>query len=366
MKRTLLYFCIIFLSVFSQEKAVNAIDTSNMSAEIAKVIGENAALFPNNTQLSIALIDGETTKYIGIIRQNDSLQHIDNKDAIFEIGSNTKVFTSLLLSHQIHAGNLQLNDKLVNVLPFSMENSPEKATEITLQMLSNHTSGLPRLPQNIFPLLEKNMANPYKDYTVEMLHEYLKSEFTLDNEPGKVSAYSNLGAGLLGYVLTEKTKKTYEDLLQETILKPLGMSHTTTLLSKIDASQLVKGLQPDGTETSNWDFTDALVGAGGMKSNVVDMEKFIRKNFEDDTIYNVPQQATIDINKMVQMGLGWHIVTKEGKTVLFHNGGTGGYLSCMIVDKKNKKAALLLSNVSAFSPQGPNIDNLCFTLISLL
>ncbi len=368
MKRTFFLLLIFFSvqSLLSQEKAINAIDTSNMSSEIAKVIAENAALFPNDTQLSIALIDGESTNYIGIIRQNDTLQTIENKEAIFEIGSNTKVFTSLLLSHQIQAGNLQLNDKLMDVLPFSMENSPEKATNITLQMLSNHSSGLPRLPQNIFPLLENNMENPYRDYTVELLHEYLKSEFTLDNEPGKVSAYSNLGAGLLGYILTEKTKKTYEDLLQETILKPLQMNHTTTLLSKVDASQLVKGLQPNGTETANWDFTDALVGAGGMKSNVVDMEKFIRKNFEEDVVYNIPQQATIDVNKMVQVGLGWHIVTKEGKTVLFHNGGTGGYLSCMIIDKKNKKAALLLSNVSAFNPQGPKIDNLCFTLISLL
>lgn len=368
MKRTffLLFILLNIHSIFSQEKAKNAIDTSTMSSEIAKVIAENAELFPNNTQLSIALIDSEKTNYIGIIRQNDTLQNIENKDAIFEIGSNTKVFTSLLLSHQIHAGNLQLSDKLVDILSFPIEESPKETKEITLKMLANHSSGLPRLPKNIFPLLEKNMTNPYKEYTVAMLHEYLKSQIMLDNAPGKVSAYSNLGAGLLGYLLTEKTKKTYEELLQKTILQPLKMKHTTTDLSKVDRSKLVIGLQPDGTETSNWDFTDALVGAGGMKSNVVDMEKFVRKNFEADKMYTLPQQPTINVNEMVQVGLGWHIITKEGKTLLFHNGGTGGYLSCMIIDKKQKKAALLLSNLSAFSPQGPKIDNLCFTLIELL
>ncbi|MGH1385173.1 serine hydrolase domain-containing protein [Kordia sp.] len=368
MKRTF-FLLLIFLStqvLLSQEKVVNAIDASTMSSEIRKVIAENSEFFPNNTQLSIALIDGEKTNYIGVIRKNDTLQSIDNKTGIFEIGSNTKVFTSLLLSHQIKAGNLQLNDKLVDVLPFPIEKSPEKTNEISLKMLSNHSSGLPRLPKNIFPLLQENMANPYKKYTVDMLHSYLKSEITLDNTPGKVSAYSNLGVGLLGYILTEKTKKSYEDLLQEQILKPLKMNNTTTLLSKVDQSQLVKGLKADGTENSNWDFTDALVGAGGMKSNVVDMAKFIRKNFKEDAVYNLPQQATIDVNEMVQVGLGWHIITKEGKTVLFHNGGTGGYSSCMIIDKKNKKAVMLLTNVSAFSPQNPKIDNLCFTLIELL
>ncbi|MFK7749144.1 MAG: serine hydrolase domain-containing protein [Kordia sp.] len=369
MKRRLIYFITIFLcvySVLSQEKAINNIDTATLSSEIRKVIAENSELFPNNTQLSIALIDGETTNYIGVIRKNDTLQSIDNKEGVFEIGSNTKVFTSLLLSHQIQAGNLQLNDKLVDILSFPIEKSSKKINEISLKMLANHSSGLPRLPKNIFPLLQENMENPYKKYTVDLLQTYLKNEIALDNIPGKVSAYSNLGAGLLGYILTEKTKKSYENLLQEHILKPLQMHNTTTLLSKVEQSQLVKGLKADGTENSNWDFTDALVGAGGIKSNVVDMEKFIRKNFKEDAVYNVPQQATINVNKMVQVGLGWHIITKEGKTVLFHNGGTGGYSSCMIIDKENKKAVVLLTNVSAFSPQNPKIDNLCFTLIELL
>ncbi len=133
MKRTF-FLLLIFLSIqvlFSQEKAVNAIDTSTMSSEIRKVIAENSELFPNNTQLSIALIDGEKTNYIGVIRKNDTLQSIDNKEGIFEIGSNTKVFTSLLLSQQIHSGNLHLNDLLVDLLPFALDTSPENTKDIS-------------------------------------------------------------------------------------------------------------------------------------------------------------------------------------------------------------------------------------------
>ncbi|MEM6684160.1 MAG: serine hydrolase domain-containing protein [Bacteroidota bacterium] len=368
MKRTffLMLFFLSVLQTHAQEKAINAIDTTKVKDTVAKEIAEAVANFSNNTQLSIALIDGTSTQYIGVIRKNDSLQSIDNKEAIFEIGSNTKVFTSLLLSNQIHTNDVQLEDAMSNLLPFSLENSPKEAASITLQMLANHSSGLPKLPQNIFPLLQENMANPYKEYTVALLHTYLKNEIKLDHTPGEVSAYSNLGAGLLGYILTEKTQESYEDLLQAQILQPLGMNHTTTDLSKVDRAKLVLGLRPDGTETSNWDFTDALVGAGGMKSNVVDMEKFIRKNFQDDIIYNLPQQPTIKVNETVQVGLGWHIISKDGKTLLFHNGGTGGYLSCMIIDKEHKKAALLLSNVSAFNPQGSKIDKLCFSLMELL
>jgi CubicO group peptidase (beta-lactamase class C family) len=368
MKRTFLFFFSIFCGQlsFSQEKVINAIDTVNVAPNIAKAIAKSSSKFPINTQLSIALIDGENTKYVGIIRKDDRLVSIENSRAIFEIGSNTKVFTSLLLSHEIQKGNLQLTDKLVSVLPSSIETSPEKTQEISLQMLANHSSGLPRLPENIFPLVAKNMENPYKEYTPALLRAYLKDQIRLENDPGNVSAYSNLGAGLLGYVLTQTTKSSYEELLQKTILQPLGMTHTTTELSKVPTSKLVLGLKADGTTAANWDFTNALVGAGGMKSNVVDLEKFVRKNFEDDTIYNLPQQPTIKVNGQVQVGLGWHLISKNQQTFLFHNGGTGGYLSCMIVDKANQKAVILLSNVSAFNPQGPNIDKLCFTLMELL
>ncbi|WP_430410976.1 serine hydrolase domain-containing protein [Kordia sp.] len=369
MRRTIIYLIIIFLcvhSVLSQEvkKAQNNLVT--IDASIATIITANSDFFPNNTQLSIALIDGNSTKYIGVIRNNDSLQTIDNKEAIFEIGSITKVFTSLLFSNFINAGKLKATDKLFETLNIIPTKAPVEASKITLQMLANHASGLPRLPQNIYPLLEKNMRNPYKEYSTKLLDSYLNNEIVLENTPGTTSTYSNLGVGILGYVLTKKSNQSYEALLQKYILKPLAMEHSTTLLATVDTLQLVSGLDPDGSKTANWDFSDALVGAGGIKSNVVDMEKFIRKNFENDVVYNLPQQSTIKINETTTVGLGWHIISQGNRTFLFHNGGTGGYLSCMVIDKKSKKAALVLSNVSAFGPHAQKIDKLCFSLMKTL
>jgi CubicO group peptidase (beta-lactamase class C family) len=217
-------------------------------------------------------------------------------------------------SKQVHDNSLKLEDKLLATFPFSIENAPEGSEEITLQMLANHTSGLPGIPSNMISLMMVNQHNPYKDDTVELLESYFKDAMVLEHKPNTVNAYSNLGAGTLGYLLTKKSAMSYEDLLQQDILKPLSMSNSTTRRTEIDESQMVKCLYPDGNEVSNWDFTDALVGAGGIKSNAEDMVKFIRKNFEDDVVYNLPQKPTFSINENLEVGLGWHIsTTKEGE-----------------------------------------------------
>ena len=305
--------------------------------EIANLITQNAALFPNNTQLSIALIDGDKTTYIGIIRNQDELKTIKNNEAIFEIGSITKVFTSVLLSKKIQENNLNLDDKIYSVLPVSDENASQDVKSITIQMLANHTSGLPRISLNMLPAMLANQENPFKEYTTELLNEFYAGEVFLDNSPSSTYGYSNLGAGTLGYILAEKSNVSYEDLLQRDILKPLEMTNSSTVLSQTDPSKLVVGQNAEGSETSNWDLTDATVGAGGIKSNVLDMERFIRKNFEDDATYNLPQKPTFTVNPNLQIGLGWHIMTEEGKTLLWHNGATGGYRSCMVLNKEHKK-----------------------------
>mgnify|MGYP000138509557 FL=1 len=67
------------------------------------------------------------------------------------------------------------------------------------------------------------------------------------------------------------------------------------------------------------------------------------------------------------IGLGWHIIkTSSGNDVNWHNGGTGGYSSSMIVDVENKNGIIILSNVSTFNPKMENIDALCFELIKTL
>src|SRR5687768_4364969 len=117
---------------------------------------------------------------------------------VFEIGSITKVFTSALLADMVQRGEVKLDDPISKYLPKAVRVPVRKGKEITLIDLATQSSGLPRLPSNLKPA---SVANPYADYTVANLYEFL-SGYTLTRDIGSQYEYSNLGVGLLGHVLS--------------------------------------------------------------------------------------------------------------------------------------------------------------------
>ena len=118
-------------------------------------------------------------------------------DTIFEIGSVSKVFTSLLLADMVNRNEVALDDPAAKYLPDDVTLPERSGKAITLLDLSTHSSGLPPLPTNLKP---KDPRNPYAGYTVDDLYQFL-SGYTLPRDPGSEFEYSNLGAGLLGHLL---------------------------------------------------------------------------------------------------------------------------------------------------------------------
>jgi CubicO group peptidase (beta-lactamase class C family) len=284
---------------------------------------------------------------------------VDNHRQIFEIGSITKVFTSTLLAEMVIENKINLGEDINNYISLLLKNN----TRITFQQLANHTSGLPRLPSN---LIIADMTNPYKDYDEEKLKEYLTEKLTLvQNQPAKYE-YSNLGAGLLGYVLSKIETTNYESLLKDKIFAKYQMSNSTTNRENVK-ELLIKGLNTAGNETSNWDLS-VLIGAGGILSCTDDLAKFAIAQFDDSNkALALTRTKTFDINKNMGIGLGWHIIkTQSGDEWTWHNGGTGGYSSSLAIDMKKKTGVIVLSNVSAFHKNMGNIDNLCFELMNML
>jgi CubicO group peptidase (beta-lactamase class C family) len=362
MKLKLLLFSSLYLLNFC--KANNNVVSPSpkaLSPSQADSIKKYLKDFPDNTQLSIAIINNDAVNYIGVKKQKDSLIYVDNKDSIFEVGSVTKVFTSVLLSKFVNDGVVKLDDPIKNYFDFPLKQSNLGGKEITLLNLSNHTSGLPRV--DVAPMLvAKDPMNPYADYDEKTLKTYLQDRMKLDTIPGTKFSYSNLGGGLLGYILCKKANKTYEELLQENIFIPFGMKSTTTDLSKVKTG-LIRGQMPDGTPAENWTFTDASAGAGAIKSNCIDMARFIQGNFGNNKVLELPRQKTFHIKENMDIGLAWIMKEKGEKTTYWHNGGTMGYRTCIAMDTTLKKGIVILSNVSAGNKKNENIDKLCFSLL---
>lgn len=335
----------------TESTSVNTL--SNYPTDVAEIIFSKSKDLPNNTQLSIALIQNGKTNYYGIIKVNDTIKPNENQSKIFEIGSITKVFTSTVLTSLVADKKLKITDEINSYYSFPFKNN----IKIKFESLANHTSGLPRLPEN---LDLSNETNPYKNFGEREIEDYLKNLLKLENEPSKISSYSNLGAGLLGYTLGLSQKTSFQKLLQKRVFDKYKMTNSFTSSQNLN-NKLVKGLDGNGEVVTNWDF-DVLFGGGGILSSTEDLVKFAYAQFNPkNKELTLTRKSTFNIDESMKIGLGWHILkTDKGFNWVWHNGGTGGYSSSMVIDAEKKNGVIILSNVSNIND---NIDDLCFKLM---
>lgn len=266
-------------------------------------------------------------------------------NTVFEIGSITKVFTGTLLALMAERGEVALDAPVAQFLPPSVRMPSRNGRQITLEDLSMQVSGLPRLPGNLVP---KNLANPYADYTVEQMYAFL-SGYELPRDPGAQFEYSNLGVGLLGHVLALRAGQSYEALVTERILEPLGMRDTRISLTPDLRQRLAQGHGMTGQPAANWDIP-TLAGAGALRSTANDMLTFAAAALSDTgPLANALAQAMrprrdIAPDGSARIGLNW-ITSRSGSIdITWHNGGTGGYRSYLGLDPARERAVIVLTN----------------------
>src|SRR5215510_13382960 len=191
-------------------------------------------------------------------------------DTIFEIGSISKVFSSMLLADMVNRKEVALDDPAAKYLPGHVKMPERSGKSITLLDLSSQTSGLPPLPAI---LKVKDPANPYAGYTVDDLYEFLSS-YTLPRDPGCEFEYSNLGVGLLGHLLANRAGMDYESLIRSRITQPLAMPDTGITLSSSMKQRMATGHNAFLAPVTNWGCS-TLAGAGALRSSANDMLTFL-------------------------------------------------------------------------------------------
>lgn len=347
MKKFWLLLAILFIfnlsTVLSQtDEEIRRILTERIGADVDPKIG-----------ITVALVDENGVRYVASNAENKTASQ-----AVYEIGSVTKVFTATLLAEMVRRGEVQLSDPVQKYLPATVKVPAFAGKSITLEHLATQTSGLPRLPENFNPA---NWQNPYADYTTEKLYEFL-SNYALKRAPGEKYEYSNLGMGLLGHALSLRLKMSLEDAYKKRILEPLGMKNTMMTLTPELQRRLVSGFDSLGKPTANWDLS-VLSGAGGLRSTPEDAASFVQANLglkksnltEVFALAHEPRAPAG--SPEMRIGLAWHILSRGGNEIVWHNGGTGGYRSFVGFDKKRKKSVVILAN------QSLDLDDIGFYLL---
>lgn len=298
---------------------------------------------PNTVGASVSVLkNGETFFYnYGETKQGN--HQLPTAHSIYEIGSVSKTFTATLLAFAVNEGKVKLNDPVNKYLPKDIPALQFNGKPITLEGLSNHSSGLPRLPDNLKEVKEEN---PYHNYDEQAMMEFLK-HVKLTREQGAEYEYSNFAVGLLGVILEKVYKKPFDQLVLEKICKPLGMTQTIQYISKKDSGLFVSGHNEQGKPVSQWDFK-AISAAGALRTSTADLIKYANANLFT---------STAGLNKAIQLthvktfskgndevGLGWHFVKMNDHMILSHGGGTGGFRTTISFDTDKKTAVVILAN----------------------
>lgn len=317
-----------------------------LRAQSVEELAKQRVEFQETPGIAVAwLEDGKVSFYSYGVLNLTSREPVTSK-TLFEIGSITKTFTCSALAYLVQKKEIDLNEKAQAYLPSTISLPEKNGKAIRIIDLATAHSGLSRMPGNFTPA---NVSNPYIDYTDKELAVYLNN-CELNTEPGAHYEYSNLGMGLLGYILTQKKNTTYSKLIKETILSQLQMKET--FISGETKSKLIATGYMDKAPVAAWTWSNqsVLTGAGGIISNAEDMINFLKAQLAtSDPVLNAAFQ---DAHKErsdagspdMQIGLGWHI--KNHKYV-WHNGGTGGFRSFAGFDPEKKRAIVLLTNSTA-------------------
>jgi CubicO group peptidase (beta-lactamase class C family) len=271
---------------------------------------------------------------------------VDPAGLCWEIGSITKVFTGILLADLALRSEVSLDDPIGRFLP-STETLPPPEVQPKLEDLATHTAGLPRLPLGMVRQV-KDEDDPYAALTPEEVYGYLGPKTARPRRPRR--RYSNFGVGLLGHLLARAAGTSYAALLDERVLRPLGLEETRVSGCGDDRSP-VPGFRR-GKPTPPWTF-GALEGAGALRSTVPDLLRFAAACLDPPT---GPAGAALRLSMRIHlgkqgprgaMGLGWMIRTPPGnrRRAAWHNGGTYGAASFLAIGLDAPVAVAAVGNV---------------------
>ena len=354
-KNRLIYACVMTTSVLlaacnggpeltslaqSSETVQQSLDTS-----LYQDIFEERINTGQSIGLAVSIVDGDRQRIMTL-----GLADIEGKvpiseDSLFEIGSITKTFTTLILADSVIKGEVGLDDPVSNYLPDSVKMPMFDGQEITLRNLATHTSSLPSIPDNFNP---EDPLNPYANYTPELMYAFL-SGYTLEKPVGAEVSYSNLGMGLLGHILQLQTGKSYEELVTDRILAPLNMSDSFVVVPERKKADFATGHDPAGIPTSYWDIP-TLAGAGALRSDISDMTRYLEANLGliETPLADAMSQSHAFQQKLGEdggyIGLGWFTENMGGEDITWHNGGTGGFRTFLGFDPANKRGVVVLAN----------------------
>lgn len=305
--------------------------------------------------LAIGIVSGKDLIYA----KGFGVRNLEEKlpvtaETLFPIGSCTKAFTSFLAGMLVDEGKLYWDQPVIDLIP-EFRLVDEYATQkMTMRDLLTHRSGMPR--------------HDYMWYNSEMTREEAVHRLRYLDPSSHLRErfqYTNLMYLVAGYAMERLTGMSWEEMVQERILYPLGMSNTNFSVETLEVMpNIASGYLHRNRALHTIPYRDvSLVGpAGAINSNVMDLSHWIRMQlhngfFEGEMLMSPSTFEEMQTPQMLitgtpeskealiyATGMGWNIAAYRGKYLLNHDGGVDGFTSVTTLLPEEDIGVVVLAN----------------------
>jgi beta-lactamase class C len=277
---------------------------------------------------------------------------------VFRLGSVSKPITAVLASRMVGEHIFSWDDPVIKFLPDFELKSRESTEKLTLRHVLSHTIGL---PYHAFTNMIEERA------PVDTLLKELRY-LDLVGEPGQVYSYQNVGYSLIGDVIKAVTQKTFQEVLQEKLFRPLRMQNSSASYHAMISNPNIA--RPHLYSRKRWvsvpvsDTYYDVSPAGGINASIADMALWLKALLgnnpdvvSEESLSEIfkPQVKAISKNRQFWKwkrpnasfyGLGWRVLVFKSDTIDYHGGYVNGYRSEVAIDRKNKIGICVLTNAA--------------------
>jgi CubicO group peptidase (beta-lactamase class C family) len=335
------------------DHAIPPVTAAEFEAVLNRDLGRTLSVSPFAPSIGNGLV-------IGVLK-GDSRRIVTygtaKPDSIFLLGSVSKTLTGLILAQMAVQGKVRLDEPVRNLLPPGVVNKPA-GSEIALQDLATHHSGLPRTPYNLVREVQYDSDARYDAYALFTL----MFRRGVGKAPRERFVYSNLGVGLLGIALANRAGMSYDDLLRKEVTGPLNLADTAVSLSPQQQSRMIRADDPRHRLLSPWEM-NALAPASAINSTAGDMLTYLAANLHPEKFVNAgtlpaaiaeSHEPRADAEGGAKIALNW-MYSPETRA-WWHSGAMAGYTSYAFFDPAHDAAAIVLCS------GGPNAFGFTDTL----
>jgi CubicO group peptidase (beta-lactamase class C family) len=276
-------------------------------------------------------------------------------DSFFCVASITKCFVATAVMQLVEQGRLHLDTPLVHYLP-DFRLADERYTHITLRQMLSHTSGMPDMDEAEYDEL---VAHPEYDEDAPERYVRALASRKMIATPGERFAYSNIAYNVLGYLIAKLTGQTFENTMQEQLLRPAGMPESALFSPAVPRNRLaVPHLRAPGMIVNPvYPYHRADAPASFLHSTTREMcqwavtclkrgvhqEQRILTSASYDQMWATVTRRD-DPPFREEMGLGWTLGHFEGVRTVGHGGGGFGWTCFLALLPEYNCAAIVLSN----------------------